>query len=54
MATAYVEVPLSGKLGTGLSAIIDVDDYELVISYRWWRAAGRYHYAVTDICGRPA
>lgn len=35
MATAYVEVPLSGKKSAGRVAQIDVEDYEMVIRHKW-------------------
>lgn len=35
MATAYVEVPLGGKKAAGRVALIDIDDYPLVIDHPW-------------------
>jgi hypothetical protein len=35
MASAYVEIPLSGKRAGGRVALVDADDYELVSQYRW-------------------
>lgn len=52
MATAYAEIPLHGQIAAGRVALIDIDDYELVSRHRWWVAAGKYPYAVTDIQGR--
>lgn len=51
MATAYVEIPLHGRIAAGRVALVDIDDYELVSQHRWWAAAGKYPYAVTDIQG---
>jgi hypothetical protein len=48
MASAYVEIPLSGKRAEGRVALVDIDDYELVIRHTWWVAGGKYPYAVTD------
>jgi hypothetical protein len=35
MASAYVEIPLSGQKAAGRVALIDIDDYELVIKHTW-------------------
>jgi hypothetical protein len=50
MADAWVEIPLGGRKYTGFKAIIDVDDYWLVIQYRWRTRpdkSGTPAYAVT-------
>jgi len=49
MGSAYVEIPLSGKRAEGRVALVDIDDYELVIRHTWWVAGGKYPYAVTDV-----
>lgn len=36
MARAYIEVPLSGKIAAGRAALIDIDDYWLVIPHTWF------------------
>lgn len=36
MAQAYVEIPLGGKKAAGRVALVDLDDYELVVRYRWF------------------
>jgi hypothetical protein len=35
MASAYVEIPLSGQKAAGRVALVDIDDYELVRQYSW-------------------
>lgn len=48
----YVEIPLGGKRGKGLVALVDAEDAELVRQYRWYalirqraRKISRYAYA---------
>jgi AP2 domain len=33
-------VPLHGKLGTGQVALVDEEDYDLVVAYRWYARRG--------------
>jgi hypothetical protein len=49
MATAYVEIPLSGKNAAGRAALIDTDDYAAVIGFHWRAAYGKYPYVVVDV-----
>lgn len=46
MISAYVEIPLSGERGAGLAALVDIDDYPLVIGRSWNLLKG---YAVTNV-----
>ena len=36
MATAYVEIPLGGRVAAGRVTLVDVDDYELVSQHNWF------------------
>jgi AP2 domain len=36
MASAYVEIPLSGKKAAGRVALVDIEDYETVNGCRWY------------------
>jgi hypothetical protein len=35
MARAYCEIPLGGEKAAGRVALVDIDDYELVMQYSW-------------------
>lgn len=54
MAQAYVEIPLGGQKAAGRVALVDIDDYELVIRYSWnVLDKGRRIYARTNVRVRP-
>jgi hypothetical protein len=45
------EIPLSGKAGAGLVALVDDGDYERVAAYKWYLLKGKYARRSSTLAG---